>query len=325
MQIAAEALWYAAPGRAELRAEIVALPQRGQVLVRALHGAISRGTEALVFAGKVPEGEYARMRVPHMGGTFPFPVKYGYSLCGRVEQGAEELVGRTVFALHPHQSVFTASADAVIPLPPAVPPARAILAANLETALNAIWDALPAPADRIAVVGGGVVGSLVAWLCGQLPGAEVTLVDIDATRARLARALGFAYAKPDVAPRDCDVVFHASASATGLATAIACAGEEAKIAELSWYGAGPVPAELGGSFHSRRLQLVSSQVGHVAPSHRPRWSHRRRLAAALALLADTRLDTLIEAPIAFHDLPARLPQILAPGSGALCQRIDYPC
>jgi hypothetical protein len=291
--------------------------------VRALHGAVSRGTEALVFSGRVPESEYDRMRAPFMAGAFPFPVKYGYATVGQVEAGPPELRGRTVFALHPHQSRFNVPAAAVMPVPEGVPPNRAVLAANMETALNAVWDGSPGPADRIAVVGGGVVGSLVAYLCGRLPGAGVTLVDVNPARARLAQTLGVGFAMPDQAPADCDLVVHASGTAAGLNTAIRLAGEEATVLELSWYGAGEVAVSLGGAFHSRRLRLVSSQVGQVASSHRPRWSYGRRLAAALGLLADARLDTLLAPPVAFADLPLRLPDILGPNSGVLCQVIAY--
>jgi hypothetical protein len=323
-QETAQALWYVAPGRAEIRPETLVAPGAGEVRVRALHGALSRGTERLIFSGRVPAGEFERMRAPHMGGAYPFPVKYGYATVGRVEVGPTELKSRAVFALHPHQSAFTLPAEAVVPVPDGVPPARAVLAANMETALNAVWDAAPGPADRIAVVGAGVVGTLVGWLCGRLPGARVTLVDIDRARAPLARTLGIGFATPEAAPGDCDLVIHASGSAAGLATALGLAGNEATVLEMSWYGAGDVAAPLGGAFHSRRLKLVASQVGQVAASHRPRWTHRRRLAAALDLLADPRLDALLAPAIAFQDLPARLPGILAPESGVLCQLIDYP-
>jgi hypothetical protein len=320
----AQALWYVAPGRAEIRPEAVAAPADGEVRLHALHGALSRGTERLVFSGRVPASEFDRMRAPLMGGKFPFPVKYGYATVARVEDGPADLQGRTVFTLHPHQTAFTLPAEAVIPIPDAVPPRRAVLAANMETALNAVWDARPGPADRVAVVGAGVVGALVAWLCGRLPGAEVTLIDIAPERASLAAALGIGLAAPAAAPRDCDLVVHASGSAAGLATALALAGDEATVLEMSWYGDGDVAAPLGAAFHSRRLKLVSSQVGQVAPSHRPRWSHRRRLAAALDLLTDARLDALLAPAIPFAELPARLPDILAPDSRILCQLIDYP-
>ena len=317
------ALWYVGPGRCEIREEPAADPGPQEVRVRALHGALSRGTERLVFAGCVPDSEFERMRGPFMGGAFPFPVKYGYAVVGRVEAGPRELRGRVVFALHPHQDVFTVPAEAAVPVPDRVPPRRAVLAANMETALNAVWDAAPGPADRIAIVGAGVVGSLIGFLCGKLAGANVILVDVAESRADLAERIGVKFARPDAAPGDCDLVFHASGAPAGLATALRLAGEEAAVIELSWYGKGEVPVALGEAFHSRRLRLVSSQVGRVAPSHRARWSPRRRLAAALDLLADPALDALLAPAIAFGDLPAQLPAIFAPESGVLCQPIDY--
>jgi NADPH:quinone reductase-like Zn-dependent oxidoreductase len=319
------ALWYTAAGRAEIRDEPLASLAPGAVRVRALHSAISRGTERLVFSGGVPESEFERMRAPFMAGAFPFPVKYGYAMVGQVEQGP--LKGRAVFALHPHQTVFDVPAAAVTPVPDGVPAARAVLAANMETALNAVWDAAPGPADRIAVVGAGVVGALVAYLCGRLPGAQVTLVDVDQSRAELARALGVSFAAPDkacVEIGDCDLVVHASGNAAGLKTALGLAGEEATVLEMSWYGTNDVAAPLGAAFHSRRLKLISSQVGKVAPSHRARWTYARRLAAALDLLKDPKLDALLAPSIKFADLPALLPNILSPQSGVLCQVVDYP-
>lgn len=319
----ARGLWYVGPGRAEIREETLSPPAAGEVRVQALHSAISRGTEALVQAGRVPVSEYERMRAPMMAGSFPFPVKYGYAMVGCVTAEARELANVHVFVLHPHQSAFNVAADMVVPLPQGVTPQRAVLAANMETALNAMWDAAPAPADRIAIVGAGVVGALVAYLCGKLPGAEVTLVDVDPARAALAAALGVRFAVPDDAPRDCDAVFHASGNAAGLATALGAAGNEAAVVEMSWYGAGEVPLALGGAFHSRRLRLISSQVGQVSPSHRPRWTYKRRLTAALSLLADPVLDALLAPAIRFEELPQKLPQVLAPGSGVLCQIVNY--
>jgi NADPH:quinone reductase-like Zn-dependent oxidoreductase len=322
--LTAKALWYVAAGRAEIRDEPLAASGAGEVRVRALHSAISRGTERLVLSGRVPESEFERMRGPFMAGAFPFPVKYGYAMVGRVEQGPAELMGRAVFALHPHQTVFNILAEAATVIPEGLPPARAVLAANMETALNAVWDAAPGPADRIAVIGAGVVGALVAYLCGRLPGAQVTLIDVDPSRAELARALGVSFAAPGRAAGDCDLVVHASGSAAGLATALGLAGEEATVLEMSWYGTDQVAAPLGGAFHSRRLKLISSQVGKVAPSHRPRWSYARRLAAALDLLKDPKLDALLAPAITFADLPARLPDILSPQGGVLCQLVTYP-
>jgi NADPH:quinone reductase-like Zn-dependent oxidoreductase len=320
----ATALWYVGPQRAEIRPESAAAPGPDEVRVRALYGAVSRGTERVVFFGRVPASEYARMRCPFMAGAFPFPVKYGYITVGQVESGRRDLVGRTVFTLHPHQNVFTVPVEAVVPVPDTVPATRAVLAANMETALNALWDAAPGPADRIAVVGAGAVGALTARLAARMPGTQVTLVDIEPQRAALASALGVGFALPEAAPENCDLVIHASASAAGLATALSLAGMEATVLELSWYGTGEIPVPLGAGFHSRRLRLVSSQVGSVATSHRARWTHSARRAAALELLADPVLDALIAPAVSFAALPARLPEILNPASGVLCQLIRYP-
>ena len=319
----AQALWYVAPGQAEIREERLAAPRLGEVRVRALFGALSRGTEALVLAGRVPESEFERMRAPFMGGNFPFPVKYGYATVGRIENGPEEQLGRIVFALHPHQHLFNIPESALAALPETVLPQRAVLAANMETALNAVWDSAAGPADRIAIVGAGAVGALVAFLCGGLAGAEAMLVDINESRAELAQKLGVRFAKPETAKGDCDLVVHASGTAAGLRTALALAGEEATVVELSWYGDTPVTAPLGGAFHSRRLRLISCQVGQVASSHRPRWTHSRRLAAAVALLADSRLDALLAPMVSFYDLPRRLPDILDARNGVVCQLISY--
>jgi NADPH:quinone reductase-like Zn-dependent oxidoreductase len=321
-QAEAQALWYVAPERAELRNEAVGASSAGSVRVRALFGALSRGTERLVASGRVPPSEFERMRAPFMAGAFPFPVKYGYATVGRVEEGP--LRDQVVFTLHPHQTLFTLPAEAVSIVPDRVPPARAVLAANMETALNALWDGAPQPADRIAVVGGGVVGLLIARLCARIPGTEVTVVDVVPGRAGLARALGASFETPDKASDECDLVFHASGNAAGLTTALRLAGEEATIVELSWYGTGDVAAPLGEAFHSRRLRLISSQVGKVAPSHRARWSHRRRLAAALALLDDPALDELLAPAVYFDELPARLAGLLAPTGDARCPLIRYP-
>ena len=318
-----QSLWYVAPERIEIRSETLGPLPKNSVQVRTLFSALSLGTESLVFKGLIPESEYIRMGAPFMGGKFPFPVKYGYSNVGRVELGPPELIGRLVFSLMPHQSIFQTDVANILIVPEKIPPQRAVLAANMETALNAVWDASPGPGDRIVIIGAGVLGCLIAYLCGHLPGAEVTLVDINPEREDIAKKLGVQFSSPELAPKDCDLVIHCSASAAGLTTAIASAGEEATILELSWYGSNTVDVSLGGPFHSRQLKLQSSQVGHVSLSRRPRWSHRRRLAAALGMLSDSRLDNLLTKPLSFEVLPSELPKIFSAQSSALCCLIQY--
>jgi threonine dehydrogenase-like Zn-dependent dehydrogenase len=289
-----------------------------------LASGISRGTESLVFQGKIPESEWARMRCPFQEGDFPFPVKYGYALVGVVEAGPSERIGERVFCLHPHQSRLTIPAEAALAIPPGISTERAILAPQIETALNATWDAAPRIGDRIAVVGAGVIGCLTAYLCSRLPGTAVTLIDPNENRRDVAAALGLSFTTPNGdLPGGCDLVFHASGQADGLDLGLSLAGFEATVIELSWYGTAPVSIGLGGAFHSQRLTLRSSQVGSVAPDRRPRWSRARRLALAMDLAADARLDVLVQDESPFEALPAVLPAILG-RTGALCHLVRYP-
>jgi threonine dehydrogenase-like Zn-dependent dehydrogenase len=320
----ARALWYVGPGVVELRQAPLPPLAPGEARVRTQFSGISRGTERLILQGSVGRSEWERMRCPLQEGSFPFPVKYGYCTAGAVEDGPENLKGRHVFCLHPHQNVFQVAAERLSPVPDRVPVRRAILAANMETALNAVWDSGAGPGDRVVVVGAGVVGLLVGFLAARLPDAAVTVVDVDTDRRPLAEALGAGFAVPEAAPQEADVVFHASATAAGLNPAIACAGPEATVVEMSWYGDRTVEVGLGGAFHSRRLRLVSSQVGQVSPGRRPRWDYGRRMAAALRLLDLPALDLLVAEEIAFEDAPRELPRILAPGAHGLAPVIRYP-
>ena len=177
--------------------------------------------------------------------------------------------------------------------------------------------------DRIAVVGGGAVGCLVAWLAGQLPGCDVELIDINPQRATIARALGVRFATPDAVSENADVVFHTSGSPAGLDVALRVAGFESTIVDMSWYGDRTVAAPLGGAFHARRLILKSSQVGAVAPSQRARWDARRRMQLALTLLADPALDVLITGESDFDALPDVMARLAAGPGDTLCHRIRY--
>ncbi|MES1925500.1 zinc-binding alcohol dehydrogenase [Salinisphaera sp. T31B1] len=322
-QTTARAFWLRPPGESAILEESLCPIGDGEVEVRTRYTAVSRGTETLVYSGAVPESEYARMRAPFQAGELPGQVKHGYANVGDVTHGPDALLGRTVFCLYPHQTRYRVAAEAVIPLPESVPPERGVLAANMETALNALWDACAGPGDAITIVGAGVIGGLIAGLCAQLPGAQVELVDIDLHKACLGPALGVHFRTPEQASPGRDLVIHASATPAGLNTALSLAGFEATVLEMSWYGSRPIAVELGGAFHSQRLTLRSSQVGALSPSHRPRWDHRRRLAKALDLLADARFDALIDAEADFEDLPDVMQRLVDPADRTLCQRIRY--
>lgn len=332
MPVTAQAFWATAPHRGEIREVALPVPRDDEVLVRTRYSAISRGTESLVFAGAVPASEHQRMRAPYQDGEFTFPVKYGYINVGVVESGPPELLGQDVFCLYPHQTHFVVPASAVTALPPQVPATRAVLTANLETAVNIVWDAEPAIGDRIAVIGAGVVGCLVAWLLSSLSGAEVQLIDTNPARRAIAAALGVAFATPDTAEPDADVVIHTSGNPQGLQTGLTLAGFEARIVEASWFGAADVTLPLGGSFHSRRLKLISSQVAHLAPAQRSRWDPARRLTLVMKLLGNDTLDQLITHEGAFEQLPTILQALTSftkatrtdDARATLCHRIHYP-
>lgn len=322
--ISAHALFYTGVMQAEARALALSPPGEGEALVRTEFTALSRGTERLIAAGQVPAGEEERMRCPLQDGSFPFPVKYGYCATGIVESGPDEWRGQRVFVLHPHQDRFVCGVGWLNRVPEFVPARRAALAANMETALNAIWDSGVSAADRVVVVGGGLVGLLVTYLAARMPGTEVTLVDINPERAAIAGHFGASFAMPDHAPTGVDVVFHTSASASGLATALRAAGKEAKVVELSWYGAREITAPLGGHFHAGRVSLVSSQVGTISPGHAARgWTYSSRLQAALRLLADEKLDELITETVRFDALAPEIPRLLAADAPGLVTLVHY--
>lgn len=317
------AFWLREPGAGEIRAVDLPEPGPDDVLVRTLYTGLSRGTETLVFRGAVPPSQYAAMRAPFQDGEFPAPVKYGYLNVGVVEAGPPALRGRTVFCLYPHQSAYVVPAMAVVEVPHDVPPERAVLAGTVETAVNALWDAAPLVGDRIAVVGAGMVGCCIARLLAGLPGAEVTLVDVDESRSAVAAALGVHFAAPDAAPEGADLVFHTSATGAGLQRALDLLRPEGTVIELSWYGDAEVTLALGGAFHADRLTIRSSQVGHVAPARRAARSTRDRLALALDLLRDQAFDALLTGRSPFADLPDVLHRLAGGRLPALCHTITY--
>jgi NADPH:quinone reductase-like Zn-dependent oxidoreductase len=319
----ARALWIIGTQQAELRSEVLAAPGADELLVETLYSGLSRGSERLVFEGRVPESEYERMRAPFQAGAFPYPLKYGYASVGRVIHGPAALREQLVFCLYPHQDFYLVPQGRVLPLPAGLPPARAVLAANMETALNGVWDGALRAGDRVCVIGAGVVGCLVAYLAARHPGCDVQLVDTDPRKRAIAEQLGVRFSLPSALPEDCDVVFHASGAASGLTSALRAAGLEARIVELSWYGDREVTLPLGAAFHARRLVLRSSQVGRLPSAQAARWSSERRLALALALLCDERLDALISSESPFEQSPQALRGLAESERYELCHRLRY--
>ena len=291
--------------------------------MRTRHSGISRGTELLVYTGKVPEEIAPRMRAPFQQGDLPGPVKYGYLSVGAVEQGPDDLVGRDVFCLYPHQNRYVVPVEALTPLPEGVPPRRATLAGVVETAVNALWDAAPRLGDRVAVVGAGVVGGAVAALLRTFPLERLQLVDVDPTRQALASALGVELVTPDAAAGGCDVVVHASATESGLRRSLELLGDEGEVVELSWYGTRDVTVPLGSAFHPRRLSIRASQVSEIAAARRARRTHADRMVLALRLLRDDAFDGLIAGSSPFGELPETMRRLAAGDLPPLFHVVDY--
>jgi 2-desacetyl-2-hydroxyethyl bacteriochlorophyllide A dehydrogenase len=319
----ATAYWTLAPGRGELRDQQLREPGPGEALVRTRHSGISRGTELLVYTGAVPIGIAPLMRAPFQEGDLPGPVKYGYLSVGTVEQGPDDLLGREVFCLFPHQTRYVVPVSALTPLPEGVPARRATLAGVVETAVNALWDAAPRLGDRIAVVGAGVVGGAVAALLRTFPLQRLQLVDVDPARQTLATALGVELVHPEAAADGCDVVVHASATAAGLRRSLELLGDEGEVVELSWYGTREVTVPLGSAFHPRRLAIRASQVSEVAAARRARRTHADRMALALQLLRDDGFDALITGASPFGRLPETMRRLADGDLPALFHVVDY--
>ncbi len=321
----AEAYWVVQPGRGELRPEpVAARPAAGRSIVVATAGAISPGTERLVGLGRVPRSEQSAMACRYMAGDFSLPVKYGYCVVGDAVAGA--LAGRRVFVMHPHQSVLEIDDRDAWPLPAELEPRRAVLIPNLETALNAVWDAAPGADEQALVVGGGAVGLLVAYAWWRETGRRAAVVETDAARAERAAALPFvaSVCGPEGIERGgVPLAFHASGTGAGLQCALDAVGFEGRVIELSWYGTEPVTLRLGGTFHSQRKRLIASQVGSIAAPRRATHGFADRLRAVVALLDDAALDVLLGAAVAFADLPAAMQDVYAGGCRGPIPVVEY--
>jgi 2-desacetyl-2-hydroxyethyl bacteriochlorophyllide A dehydrogenase len=291
------ALVFAAPGRVELVEERLGAPPPGHLLVRVAVSAISAGTELLAFRGQIPAELPLDDALGALAGrTFAFPFRFGYASVGEVLAAGEGVdpgwLDRQVFAFHPHASAFLVAAADAVPVPDGLAPERAAFLAHMETAVNLVLDGRPLLGERVAVVGQGVVGLLATALLGRFPLEQLTVVEAQPQRARLARALGAhrALAPGEALPAgEADLVYELSGDPAALDTALALAGREGRVIVGSWYGAKRAPVDLGGAFHRGRITIASSQVSRLSPALSARWDRARRFAAAWRALAA--LDT----------------------------------
>lgn len=319
----AQAYWVTESGHGELRPEAIPTPGPKEALVRTLYSGVSRGTERVVHEGRVPERVADLMHAPHQEGDFPGPVKYGYLSVGVVEQGPDNWLGKTVFSLHPHQDFYVVPTNQLTAIPADVPARRAVLTGIVEVAINALWEAGPRLGDRVAVVGGGLVGGVLATILRKYPLGRLQLVDADTDKRDLAEKLNINFALPDEAENDCDIVFHCSAANEGLKLSLQLAGDDSDVIELSWFADKEVTLPLGEDFHARRLTIRSSQVGVVALPRRHRRTNAQRLELAANQLRDPVFDTFLSSECQFQNLPTSLVKLFEK-PGGFCHVVAYP-
>jgi len=330
-----QAIWMTGVRQITLRTEALPPLADDAVAVRALRSAISHGTEMLVYRGQVPAD--LALDLPTLAGSFAFPIKYGYALVGEVTAcGAavtSHQVGDNVFVLHPHQTHLQVPATQAKRIPAGIAITTAVLAANMETAINIVHDLRPALGDVVVVVGLGVVGLLVTWLLARHPLACVIGVDPVAERRALAQQLGAdaVCAPADAAAvvmvathgRGADGVIEVSGNPAALAGAVAVAGFEAQVVVASWYGTKAVTLDLGSHFHRSRIRLRASQVGHLAPDLLPRWDYARRMEVVWQHLAQIPAQLLISHHYDFNAAPQAYAVVDGGGADVLQVVLHY--
>lgn len=295
------ALWHQSREKSVLLPIEPSLPEVGELQIKSLFSLVSTGTERLVARGEIPEKTWDVMKVPYMQGGFGFPVKYGYSLVGEVIS-AGSYSGKMVHLLHPHQESITVDQNAVFEIPSNVPAKRATLASNLETAVNAVWDAGITVGDKVLVAGFGMIGSLVARLVSMIPAVELQVLEKDEEKRLLGESLGFKMVDK-TGSGYFDVAINTTANGEALQNCIESVGLEGRIVELSWYGIKGVNLHLGADFHYQRKRIISSQVSKIPGERSSRWDYYRRKQVVFELLQSDVFDAHITKVIPFDQAP----------------------
>jgi threonine dehydrogenase-like Zn-dependent dehydrogenase len=289
----AHALFHTAPRCVEIREVPEPRPAAGEVLVRTVCSGISGGTERLVYRGEVAADLALDDTIGALGGAFSYPFAYGYACVGEVTDS-----GRAVFAFHPHQDIFAARADDLIPLP-AIEPASATLFPLVETALQVTLDAGSGYRDRVIVLGAGVLGLLTSLLM-QRSGWRPLLAEPQAWRRDLASSLGVtAEAPEELTDEKVPLVIDASGNPDAPAMALNMLAHEGTLLIASWFGTKPVPLPLGGAFHRRRLIIRSTQVSTLPARLSGKWTRSRRRQETVELLSELPLAQLCTHNFAF--------------------------
>jgi threonine dehydrogenase-like Zn-dependent dehydrogenase len=298
------ALWHRSASESEIITGDIRKEEGKELLVESFFSLVSIGTERTVALGMVPPEIREQMKVPYMEGSFSFPCKYGYSLVGKIIRGPAGLKNRFVHLMHPHQDMAWVHPSSVFPLPDGIPPRRAVLAGNMETAVNALWDSEISVGDSVLIAGFGIVGALIALLASCIPGVAIVVLETNEKRRSLAAKLGFDLFENF---RTGNTPFDAALNTTGdenaLQICIDNTGFESQVTEVSFYGTKAVSVRMGGNFHISRKRIAVSQVSNLPLKKLARWDHLRRKQLVYNLLKDNRFDCLVENAVPFHDAP----------------------
>ena len=292
--------------RGSIKKELINQPlENDELLIKAHYSGISYGTEKIVFDSQVPANQYKLMRAPHQVGEFNKEVKYGYLSVGEVIIGPKNLLNKMVYTMFPHQSMYVLKTSFATLIPDHIPHKRALLTANMETAINAVWDSNPSIGDKTYVIGCGVVGILMAYVLSKTFGVKVTLIDKDNSKSKLCELFNINFENNIDCIEDPDIIYECSGNISVLNELANNCTLETKICVLSWYGKQQAKIKMGENCFSRRLKIIFSQVGNITAIKSKKWNNLTRRALALELLDNKKLDILIDKKeIKLKDLPS---------------------
>ncbi|MEM1137565.1 MAG: zinc-binding alcohol dehydrogenase [Bacteroidota bacterium] len=273
-----------------------------EVAIESMYSLVSLGTERTITTQLLTKEIAARMVVPYMRGTFQNEFTYGYSLVGRIIDGEKDLIGKVIHVMHPHQNYAVVKTQDIFFIPEQMNPKLATLVSNMETAVNAIWDANVEIGDKVLVIGYGTVGALTALIASKIPGIDISILEINQNRFNAAVEQGFKVSSI-LENKDFDIVFNTSGNAEMLQKAISVTKSEGRIIEMSWYGAKSITINFGADFHYGRKQLISSQVSQIPNRKLKNWTYHSRKKLVFKLLQELNPHYLINCEVHFSETP----------------------
>ncbi len=290
------ALWHIDAEFSELRENISFKDIGNGVLIKSAYSLISTGTEKLIACGEVDNSFLPFMSVPYMAGRFSLPIKYGYSLVGKRTD-----TGQFIHAMHPHQSHCKIAEKDMAVIPEQLSPLKAALISNMETVINAIWDADIQGGEKVLIAGFGNIGCLLAETLTHYGVSEIHILEKEEWKKEIISSFGFS-TDVDI-DANYDLAFDTTASKTGLQFCLDAVRSEGTVINLSWYGNRTIELSLGGSFHYGRKKIISSQVSVIPEKMKNSWDFKSRKKLVMDLLSQHPYEKYITHIIPFKETP----------------------